>query len=259
MKVIVRCNLCNETKPATEENFYRHRDGSFYSPCRPCFRAKQKARQDVKRALNPKLPKPQPSEGCKICPKCQEDLPLERFRLAIVHGQPRRQSWCTSCENIAASLRRKTPEGRARSRLERRKRYAANPEKGREQARAARVKNHARFLQLSREQYRKHRLKRIADSHNRRALVAKLQEAGEIITDQEIAAQYRKQEYKCYYCGVRVGWGSGVKSHVDHYIPLSRGGRNLASNIVIACESCNLRKGAKLPCEFHSNILIEKA
>lgn len=41
----------------------------------------------------------------------------------------------------------------------------------------------------------------------------------------------------CVYC-----WG--VAEHLDHITPLSRGGRDILSNVVPACAECNLSKGA---------------
>lgn len=33
--------------------------------------------------------------------------------------------------------------------------------------------------------------------------------------------------------------------HIDHVLPISRGGRSLPSNLQVLCEHCNLTKGAK--------------
>jgi 5-methylcytosine-specific restriction endonuclease McrA len=54
------------------------------------------------------------------------------------------------------------------------------------------------------------------------------------------------QPKACYWCGVRCARAY----HVDHYIPLSRGGLHEISNLVIACPRCNLTKNAKDPLEF---------
>jgi 5-methylcytosine-specific restriction endonuclease McrA len=65
-------------------------------------------------------------------------------------------------------------------------------------------------------------------------------------THDDIQKQYEYQKGKCYYCQVRVG----DKFHVDHVIPLSRGGSNGPENIVIACPHCNLSKHARMPHEW---------
>lgn len=50
----------------------------------------------------------------------------------------------------------------------------------------------------------------------------------------------------CSWCGM----GCQDKYHVDHVMPLSRGGSHRIANLCISCPSCNLRKNAKLPEEF---------
>lgn len=65
-------------------------------------------------------------------------------------------------------------------------------------------------------------------------------------TAADIQAQYKRQHGRCYWCGEKVG----KSYHVDHVIPLSRGGTNWPDNLVIACPTCNTSKGAKLPHEW---------
>lgn len=65
-------------------------------------------------------------------------------------------------------------------------------------------------------------------------------------TAADIQAQYKAQKGKCYYCSVKVS----DTYHVDHIVPLSRGGSDDPENIVIACPICNLRKNDKLPSEW---------
>lgn len=47
----------------------------------------------------------------------------------------------------------------------------------------------------------------------------------------------RRDHYQCQYCGARK------KLTIDHVVPRSRGGKHTWDNVVIACESCNTRKG----------------
>lgn len=63
------------------------------------------------------------------------------------------------------------------------------------------------------------------------------------ITEQDVERQYDMQEGLCYWCSNPVG----EKYHIDHFIPMSRNGKNVPENIVIACSTCNWSKGKKLP------------
>jgi hypothetical protein len=50
---------------------------------------------------------------------------------------------------------------------------------------------------------------------------------------------------RCAYCHT-----SGVPLQVEHLVPTSRGGSDRASNLVIACDACNTRKGSRTAEEF---------
>ena len=69
--------------------------------------------------------------------------------------------------------------------------------------------------------------------------------AGGTFTKKDIDNKMVQQEGKCFYCAKILGL-----YHVDHFIPLAKGGSNAAENIVIACPSCNLRKGDLMPNVF---------
>jgi len=66
----------------------------------------------------------------------------------------------------------------------------------------------------------------------------------------EIAEIYRhaKEDPKvrCYLCGKLIPKGH---RHVDHIMPLSKGGKHKPSNLAVACDTCNLSKYNKLPNE----------
>lgn len=54
----------------------------------------------------------------------------------------------------------------------------------------------------------------------------------------------------CYWCGIKCP----KKYHIDHYEPLSKGGKHVVANLVIACPKCNLKKSAKDPYEFAATV-----
>ncbi len=52
----------------------------------------------------------------------------------------------------------------------------------------------------------------------------------------------KRDGYRCRYCGIKV-----IKPHLDHILPVSRGGKNTMANLVTTCARCNLTKHARTP------------
>ena len=102
--------------------------------------------------------------------------------------------------------------------------------------------NRKRFC-LYRQQWMKNHPDLVAVLNNRRR--SRKKSANGSYTPQQIQAQYERQKGKCYYCQLEI-----TKYHVDHVVPLSRGGSNGPSNLVIACCHCNTSKRDKLPHEW---------
>lgn len=69
--------------------------------------------------------------------------------------------------------------------------------------------------------------------------------------ESDIDRQYKIQGAICWWCNKPLP----KKYHIDHRIPLSRGGHNNPSNIVLSCPRCNLTKGSKLPEEWIGRLL----
>lgn len=59
---------------------------------------------------------------------------------------------------------------------------------------------------------------------------------------------------KCAYCETMV---EGSKAHLDHIIPISRGGLHSVENLCAACPPCNLSKQGKLVTEWRPLIAIQ--
>ena len=51
--------------------------------------------------------------------------------------------------------------------------------------------------------------------------------------------------FRCRYCG-RTAREDGVKLHVDHIYPLSKGGASTEDNLITACQECNLGKNDRV-------------
>jgi 5-methylcytosine-specific restriction endonuclease McrA len=62
-------------------------------------------------------------------------------------------------------------------------------------------------------------------------------------------AIYKRDGYKCQYCS------STKNLTLDHIIPKSKGGKTTYSNLVVACSSCNTKKGNKFLEETNMTLL----
>ena len=49
---------------------------------------------------------------------------------------------------------------------------------------------------------------------------------------------YERDEHTCQYCGAKKNLS------IDHVIPRCRGGEDTWENLVVACSSCNVKKGS---------------
>uniref|UniRef100_A0A6M3JDG9 Putative homing endonuclease n=2 Tax=viral metagenome TaxID=1070528 RepID=A0A6M3JDG9_9ZZZZ len=60
----------------------------------------------------------------------------------------------------------------------------------------------------------------------------------------------QKCRYKCYYCNRVLGSyqkGTRLKMHIDHIIPIARGGSAIdEANLTLCCSECNQKKGANI-------------
>jgi 5-methylcytosine-specific restriction endonuclease McrA len=75
------------------------------------------------------------------------------------------------------------------------------------------------------------------------------QKKGGELRSAELLAWEAAQRKICHWCGSKCGpW------HVDHRVPLAKGGAHELRNLVIACSNCNLRKGARDPIEFAQSL-----
>ena len=61
----------------------------------------------------------------------------------------------------------------------------------------------------------------------------------------------QRDGFRCQICGATQE--DGVKLHVDHIIPVSKGGKTEMSNLRTLCDRCNIGKGAKIEDSAHAN------
>ncbi len=112
---------------------------------------------------------------------------------------------------------------------------ATKPEKDREAKRKYRLSNPDKVRESVHKWQVKHPDVMRANAKKRRASL--MTSVAEAPTVEQIATLMKDP---CVYCG-------DPSEHMDHVIPLARGGTHEIDNLVPACKACNLSKGSKLP------------
>lgn len=198
-----------------------------------------------------------PTPQYKTCSKCNTEKPPSEFSKHKT-ARDRLSPVCKPCDN---ARRRENYRANHERELAYHRRYnVENKDKilhyrkvGKPVKDAWRAKNRERIRQQERayrlshpESFRASKLKRRAlemstngvhSADDIRALIA-----GQ--TD-------KKGVLRCWYCSKACD----DKYHIDHFIPLAKGGTNDAGNLRISCPLCNRRKAAKMPTEFNGKLL----
>ena len=102
------------------------------------------------------------------------------------------------------------------------------------------LENKERLLAQQKEYYENNKDKWIEKAHKRRA--SGLPTHFKI---SDIKRLKELQQSKCPICKQKLS-----KHHIDHIVPLSKGGANDFGNLQLLCPSCNLNKHAKDPVVF---------
>ena len=67
-----------------------------------------------------------------------------------------------------------------------------------------------------------------------------------VFNKSDVVKKLEQQKFKCVACNTNIK----KNYHVDHIVPLARGGTNWPDNIQCLCPSCNLSKNAKDPIKW---------
>ena len=162
----------------------------------------------------------------KICSKCKQKKSFNEF----TKDKQKKDGYSFHCKKCK-SLKDKAY-------------YLNNAEKKKKQSKDNKIKN-GTFGVYDKKAYLKQK-----ESKKKRArdIKRRAQLAG---TDTKIDTNYIKYlvdtQQECAYCGKELSL-----FHVDHIIPICKGGTNENSNLTLSCPKCNLSKGSKLLSEWLS-------
>jgi len=205
-----KCTRCGEEKPQTEEFFKL--DGRFLRTGKIIF--------------------------CDICLECRAKsgaLNSKRYRAKKVAED--KEAYYSNRNKQAAQYREANREYIA---LRQNQYYKRNKDKINEQRRK-RPKEVKRQEEIN--FYDRHPFKLKAKRVNRKA---RIRGAIGKIKDSDIIDKLNNQSNSCCYCGTELY----KDFHVDHIIPISKGGYNISDNICCSCPECNLEKNDKTGTEY---------
>ncbi|KDA05563.1 HNH endonuclease [Microbacterium sp. CH12i] len=121
---------------------------------------------------------------------------------------------------------------------------AAHPERRRDAVRrwAAR---HPESIRAKDERYRQANRERFRQKEaKRRAL--KVSNGAFQVTERDVLRLVARFDHRCAYCATPFT----SRFHLDHIVPLARGGHHAIGNLAPACPDCNLSKGKRLLTEW---------
>jgi 5-methylcytosine-specific restriction endonuclease McrA len=176
-----------------------------------------------------------------VCRRCELDKCAERYQ--------------KTRETIIAKQREDRQSDPEKYRQRDRERYRTNPNR-----RWTNRKNKEHSLAVAREWKRnhpdwqkRHPETNRASSAGRRARVLA---AGGSFNRKDVELQRKAQTSSkgvliCWWCDKPIKG----QYHIDHRVPLVKGGTNDPKNLCLACPDCNRKKGKKLPSEWIGRLL----
>jgi 5-methylcytosine-specific restriction endonuclease McrA len=200
--------------------------------------------------------------GMKTCSKCGETKTLDAFSADKRNRADGRQARCKACnranyqankERVKAyraenadrisEYQREYAKGYREANADRlkeakREQYQANAEHVKARVRAYQAANPERIRETKRAYYQANPDMHHAARARRRTRIRGVRR--ESYSRTEIFAAYGGT---CAYCG-------DPAQHLDHVVPISRGGADAAHNLLPACAPCNLSKSAKSLAEW---------
>jgi 5-methylcytosine-specific restriction endonuclease McrA len=156
-------------------------------------------------------------------------------------------------EKVKAQQRKYRKENREKLAAQQRKYRKENHEKVEAQKREYRKENREK-LAAARRRWReanpeRYRASSVAGTQRRRAREENARQDGH--TADDLARYWAAVGYAgCFLKGPTC---NGRYEHIDHYVPLARGGEHTVENLVPACSRCNQAKHAKLMEEWRSS------
>lgn len=239
-----RCTKCHTWQPRSTDNFYERDDctDGFAGVCKTCLTNDRRRRTGAK-------PRRKPLQGGqKQCGVCLLWLPanLDNFYHSS-YGSGELSSECKNCRKAQNKTR-----------------YQENPEPFKQREKVRRQTSPDEYRLSRQRQYQKHSAATKARStawkkanpekvraSNQKRKARKRNTEG-AFTGEDLQLQFISQKGLCWWCDKPLDPND---YHIDHRIPLDKGGAHSARNICLTHPTCNLKKNNKMPWEYNGRLL----
>lgn len=182
-------------------------------------------------------------KALKVCSLCKEAKHNDQFS---IHRQKKDglSGWCKTCSVKKVQAYTASDEARAKKKLYDAKRVARLKEGLQAQYKANYLKTRQQKISSAAEWAANNPEKRKAISQSYKYRRRSQESSG--VGYNELIVWKAAQQKVCYWCATTCAVGYVI----DHYQPLSKGGKHELSNLVISCRKCNASKSAKDPYDF---------
>lgn len=181
----------------------------------------------------------------KVCPACLCTKVLDKQFFHVSRTGNGRTGYTPRCKVCACLARKTYYYANVAAEKERHWEWTQkNREKVNAHARKSRNKHSEKYKERDKAWRLKNKAVILANNRARKAAIR--QADREPYTGDDLLQMWYAQSGLCFYCNVPLF----AHYHVEHMIPLSRGGADKLENLCLACPTCNLRKGAKTAEEF---------
>jgi len=170
------------------------------------------------------------------CVVCRKETHARWFKINPEKVRVNHQRWVDKDpEHALALARKRVAKSRAKHLIERRLQDRLNARRWRAaNTDLVRERNAGRSLVWSQA----NRVKNVAKTQR---YLGRLRFASGTFTANDIEALLEQQNYRCNGCAIDLL----RRFHVDHIVPLIRGGTNWPDNLQLLCHRCNCSKGTK--------------
>lgn len=246
------CTKCGAEKPATLDHFPPN-GAALRSRCRPCWREYEREyfwknrerKREAARRTRDKQDRDVRREKLMAWRAANPDKvrAAEARRAAKIKVDPQRKK--RQAERTRLYRERHADRCLAKARAWR----EANKDKASEYGKRWYYANPDKVAAKRTNRMKTAYGKIIANIELRRSRIAGAEGA---FTQDDWLALIKASRRRCYYCG-----GKLKKFTIDHFIPITRGGSNWPSNLVVACRPCNSSKSNKMPWEWRPDRFTE--